>query len=402
MKFKRESEPITAASIGFGFFVACGCTAALIALVVTLPLCLVAAYFGIPPPGLWPVVPLALACILVVGVTFTCWLLVRKYEYVTSGSLTYIQKIRSTAGLLFLDRMILPFMIILSLAGALAAIFIRLPMNLVTITLLLGVLSLAGTGLLGLWFGTGMLRTPWDKEKAKAKPIERAPDEDDIIYEWEVERISMTSMTPTPSTESCSCSLGISRSRLTALRAKNKAGFFRTNLREMVVGSPLDEITNLCVKLKEIDGRKTHSDYEQINNVLAFVHQFRFVSDATSTSRLLNVTIEDYGRYPLETLHDKEGDSDCLSILLASLLYRMGYKVVVLEVDKDPRDANLHYAVGVQVDEHAVGLGSGLGFWQDESGKRYYYCETTEKARHVGEMPEELKGAVIRPLFSHD
>ena len=95
-------------------------------------------------------------------------------------------------------------------------------------------------------------------------------------------------------------------------------------------------------------------------------------------------------RYPLETLFEREGDSEDTSILVASLLYRMGYDVALL-IFEDTK----HIAVGIAV------LGDH-GSYFDHNGKRYFYQETTQLGWPLGSIPSFFQGseAQVFPLES--
>ncbi|GAF98968.1 unnamed protein product, partial [marine sediment metagenome] len=83
-----------------------------------------------------------------------------------------------------------------------------------------------------------------------------------------------------------------------------------------------------------------------------------------------------------ESLVDKQGDCEDSSVLFASLLDALGYDVVLLlyywKVDGKKLG---HMAVGVHLD------GDHGSFIRDETGKKYFYCETTTISYVVGKLP---------------
>ena len=118
---------------------------------------------------------------------------------------------------------------------------------------------------------------------------------------------------------------------------------------------------------------------ETIENFIAFVQSLPYTSDPETTG------IEEYPRYPLETLVDGGGDCEDVAILIASVLHEMGYGAVLLKLPQ-------HMAVGVAGED----LFDGTYFVYN--GTRYYYQETTAKGWGVGELPEEFAGAAAEVL----
>ncbi len=90
--------------------------------------------------------------------------------------------------------------------------------------------------------------------------------------------------------------------------------------------------------------------------------------------------VEEYPRYPVETLVDNCGDCDDKSNLLAALLDSMGYKVVMIIFPGE------HGAIGIANLEGA----SGTSF--KYNGTDYYYIETTDSGWKLGQIPDQYKG----------
>jgi len=88
-------------------------------------------------------------------------------------------------------------------------------------------------------------------------------------------------------------------------------------------------------------------------------------------------TPDNPAKYPVETVVDGGGDCDDKSLLLAGLLSREGYKVVLLSFSPES-----HMALGV---------GSTAALYKDTG---YAYLETTNLS-YVGVPPEELAGGVV-------
>jgi hypothetical protein len=85
---------------------------------------------------------------------------------------------------------------------------------------------------------------------------------------------------------------------------------------------------------------------------------------------------------------DKGGDCEDTSILLASIIDKMGYGVVLVELPD-------HCGVGVKSGENIIGT-----YWE-YNGSKYYYIETTDLGWAIGELPEVYKNtaASIYPMI---
>lgn len=134
----------------------------------------------------------------------------------------------------------------------------------------------------------------------------------------------------------------------------------------------------------EQPGLMTEAD--AVNYFLAFVHQFPYSYDKRS------IGIDEYARFPLETLWDQTGDCECLAILLAALLHRAQVAPVAIV---HTRNASLfgrrngHIAVGAALSPDS----SMSGTYFSENGRNYFYCETTGRGWTVGELPPGLHSA---------
>jgi len=89
--------------------------------------------------------------------------------------------------------------------------------------------------------------------------------------------------------------------------------------------------------------------------------------------------VKEYWRYPIETIYDATGDCECKSILFASLLLAMGYKVALLLFSD-------HMALGI-----ALPVEIPNGYFYEINGEKYYYYETTAENWFLGEIPEKYK-----------
>lgn len=116
---------------------------------------------------------------------------------------------------------------------------------------------------------------------------------------------------------------------------------------------------------------------------MAFVQSLPYVSDSASAG------YDEYLRFPFETLYHGGGDCEDSSILLASLLYDMGYGVALLELPG-------HMAVGVKSGDELSGS------YYNYEGTKYFYLESTNSGWDVGVIPDEYKNetAIITPIGS--
>jgi hypothetical protein len=131
------------------------------------------------------------------------------------------------------------------------------------------------------------------------------------------------------------------------------------------------EMGTLADEFRDAAGRYGLTEAEQVELVASFVQSLPYTEDTISTAW------DEYPRYPIETLVDNGGDCEDTSILLASILYGLGYDVVLLIFPDE------HAAVGV-----AIASGSGTCYHHD--GTEYFYIETTATGWGIGDIPEEF------------
>lgn len=104
-----------------------------------------------------------------------------------------------------------------------------------------------------------------------------------------------------------------------------------------------------------------------IDEIITFVQDLDYVYDTT-------LGIIDYPKYPIETLIEETGDCEDTSILMASLLKRAGYDVVLLNPPE-------HIAVGVRCD-----FNEGYVIYDK---KKYCYVESTGNNWRIGKVPSK-------------
>jgi predicted transglutaminase-like cysteine proteinase len=145
----------------------------------------------------------------------------------------------------------------------------------------------------------------------------------------------------------------------------------------------LEFLVDRILLLKEV-----RSDVEKINFVASFVQSIEYKNDDPENDSY------EYPRYPLETLHDKQGDCEDKAILTAALLQSLGYNVSLLRLPH-------HMAVGVHLNQTIP----PYSYYIDQ----YYFLETTTLHMTVGKVPPEYEGLTNisvypltpRPLLVH-
>lgn len=166
----------------------------------------------------------------------------------------------------------------------------------------------------------------------------------------------------------------------------------RTKNYSVYVTHPLDDpyIDMLVEKITKAAQQEGYTEYQTVEFAAAFVQSLPYTVDSVTTP------YDEYPRYPLETLVDNGGDCEDTSILLASIIDKMGYGAVLIVLPN-------HVGVGVKGGENIYGTR-----WEYK-GNKYYYIETTGENWRFGELPEEYKNTAASvhpmipvPILSHD
>lgn len=143
----------------------------------------------------------------------------------------------------------------------------------------------------------------------------------------------------------------------------------------------VESLAHLLGFYGELAGLDPH---QQANFILSFVQEMPYSADQEAEGN-------DYPKYPVETLHDGGGDCEDTSLLFASLMSNeehLGYGAALIIVDE-------HMGVGIAGEK---GIGGVYFSPQEDSERRYYYCETTGRGYTMGELPEEYDGASFKLL----
>ncbi len=138
------------------------------------------------------------------------------------------------------------------------------------------------------------------------------------------------------------------------------------------VTHPVDDkcINKLVVEINRIAEKYRFDDRDKIQFVSAFVQSLPYTVDSETT--LYN----NYPRYPIETLVDIGGDCEDTSILLGSMLDKMGYDIVLVHFPKTKKKGS-HVGVGVALD-------GAYGTHWKINGEKYYYLETNRAGWQIG------------------
>ena len=137
----------------------------------------------------------------------------------------------------------------------------------------------------------------------------------------------------------------------------------------------LDDVffQKLAAALSVEAGKLGFTEHQMVELAVLFVQTIPYTTDIDSTG------LQEYPRYPIETLVEGTGDCEDHAILLAELLRSMNYDAILLEY----RDE--HMAVGV------ADPGNTYGYHYTFNGKSYYYVETTATGWEIGEAPDEFR-----------
>ena len=133
-------------------------------------------------------------------------------------------------------------------------------------------------------------------------------------------------------------------------------------------------VQELVRSFREGGAQCDYSDTDNVLNVIHFVQSLRYVADAESKGET------DYVRFPVETLVDGIGDCEDMAILAASILYEMGYGVLLVCLPD-------HLAIAVRCED------GHEGSYYLYRGLPYYYLEVTNTGWKIGQIPDEFKNA---------
>jgi len=130
-------------------------------------------------------------------------------------------------------------------------------------------------------------------------------------------------------------------------------------------------VMDIAASLKNLSGQAGLNEIGMANLALSFVQScFPYAYDN------LTYGAQDYWAFPLETLHNGQGDCEDKSFLYASIMVDLGYHAALLYYEA-------HMAIGVGADYIPSGT------YYEVGGVSYYYCETTSPGWTMGQIPQE-------------
>ena len=126
--------------------------------------------------------------------------------------------------------------------------------------------------------------------------------------------------------------------------------------------------------LREIGDSLSYSDAEVAREAVNFVQSvIEYKYDIESTGE------EDYPKYPIETIYERQGDCEDSSILLAAILKELGYEVALMHLPQ-------HVAVAVKTTDDY-----NAGSYYELNGHRYLFIESTANGWNIGDIPEKYR-----------
>jgi hypothetical protein len=172
--------------------------------------------------------------------------------------------------------------------------------------------------------------------------------------------------------------------------------------RPPAAGIGQDELLRMCRQIASICRRHKLTPLQIANAVLSFVQlAITYAFDEDSTKGFAGGPFEEYGRFPVETIHDTVGDCECTGILCASLLAYLGFKSALLFVtinDSATGAPAYHVAAGLDAEGALLvepGVADAFDYIvsTDGSGRRYLYGETAidDSTMAFGSIPPQWK-----------
>lgn len=196
-----------------------------------------------------------------------------------------------------------------------------------------------------------------------------------------VQKVFNWTFTPKGSTSPVyqTITLNISKDRYNEVRARKRY----SEDYHLYSEEEMPEIRDLTLAFQKLHSEHNWSTYNQAFNILTFVQScFPYSFDEDTTS------INDWPRYPIETLYDGTGDCEDVAILCGAVLARLGFSSVLLGY---PR----HLAFGVQ----AADTLKGEYIHDPATGNKYYYGEATAKGWRLGEIPTGYRSTPPEEIF---
>ncbi len=169
----------------------------------------------------------------------------------------------------------------------------------------------------------------------------------------------------------------INRKEFEEKRAKNptkEPGFGTGVLKELIEQGISREVIEVASHIRNSTLNEMLCDYLETLNAISFTQKaIKYISDKES------VGVEEYWKYPIETLYDKGGDCECKSILAIALLKILNKDAVFILLPG-------HMAIAIS---GADCFPEGFNFLIYR-GKKYFYCELTSEGWLPGQLPRDF------------
>lgn len=151
-------------------------------------------------------------------------------------------------------------------------------------------------------------------------------------------------------------------------------------------------IDSIVSEFERYGENNNHNERQIIEHMMSFVQNLEYTTDIRGTGW------NDYPKYPIETLVEREGDCEDTAILMANLLRNYGYgtKLIYATEDMTGGDAGGHMAVGIKGEGDVRGT-----YYQDDNEDRYYFIETTASGVPIGKAPSWMNDAYLHPVGIH-
>lgn len=134
----------------------------------------------------------------------------------------------------------------------------------------------------------------------------------------------------------------------------------------------VDEVVQQIMHSSTLFSHNSSALVRELANFVQEVVTYQYDVDTTGE--------EEYPRYPIETLYERQGDCEDTSILMAALLKAYGYEVGFIYLPG-------HLAVALRSsDDYSDGP------YVQMDGHRYLYIESTSAGWNIGDIPDEVMG----------
>lgn len=135
-------------------------------------------------------------------------------------------------------------------------------------------------------------------------------------------------------------------------------------------------IRTIVDAIRDVAKKFSYDDASVAREIVKFVQDvIEYEYDSVSTGQ------EEYPRYPIETLYERQGDCEDTSILMAALLKEWGYEVGLLHLPG-------HAAVAIRTSDTY----NATAYYEID-GHRYLFIESTGSGWSIGEIPDEFLDA---------